>query len=91
MFAAGLAANAGAEGPGDPKLWRLLVEPKFMRPEVSWGIPFARRTVMAAAWVRDGEVVYFTRKEFDALNLDWDSFARQARVNGAPELAELKP
>ena len=79
------------QGPADPKQWRLLIEPKFMRPDVSWAIPHAQRTVYAAAYVRDGEPVYFSRKEFDDLGLEWDRFESQARANGTADLKGLKP
>ena len=93
VFAAAffLAIRAGWGSPPDPKLWRLLIEPKFMRPAVSWAIPHAQRTVLAACFVLEGEPVYFSRKDFDELGLDWDRFARQARDNGGTDLEGLKP
>jgi len=62
-----------------------------MRPEVSWAIPYAQRTVLVAAYVRDGGVVYFSRREFDQLKLDWDHFAPRARENAGGEVEALKP
>jgi len=59
-----------------------------MHPPVAWAISGAKRTVLVAGYIKDGEPVYFTRKEFDALALDWNHFQEQVRAN---EVAAVKP
>ena len=56
----------------DEKTWHVLIEPKFMHPEISFPIPGAERTVLVPGWLGDdGELHYFLKKDWDALNLDW--------------------
>src|SRR5437879_980846 len=66
-------ANA-ARAQSNEKQWHVLIEPKFMHPPVSYPIPGAERTVLVPGWVTDDEVHYFSKKDWDALGLDWKTF-----------------
>ncbi len=80
-----------AEGP-DAKHWRVLIEPKFMKPPVAFEIPNAERTLLVPGFVNAaGEPVYFTREQWTALHLTWGDFFEKARVNAAGLLEMLKP
>lgn len=64
-----------------PEQWHVLIEPKFLRPEVTAPIPNAQRTVLAAAYLDGDEPVYFTQKQFDALNVTFEQFMEKSRAN----------
>lgn len=65
-----------------PETWRVLIEPKFMRPEVSFPIAGAQRTVLVPAYLnKEGDPHYFSRREFEALKVDWAAFMARAREN----------
>jgi hypothetical protein len=76
-----LASPTAASAQSDPGSWRVLIEPKFMRPEVSQPIPGSKKTVFAAGYLKENEPVYFSKAEFDALGMDWETFAAKAREN----------
>ena len=66
----------------DEKTWHVLIEPKFMRPEISFPIPGAERTVLVPGWLGDdGELHYFLKKDWDTLNLDWNDFQKKSAMN----------
>ena len=52
-----------------------------MRPEVFFSIPGAERTVLVPAWMAEGELHYFSKKEFAALQIDWPIFRTKAAGN----------
>src|SRR5437879_5111630 len=62
-----------------------------MRPKVSFDVPKAERTILVPGYVADGEVVYFTREQFDALEMEWSEFFEKARANASAQLDKLKP
>jgi len=71
-----------AFGQKDPATWHVLIEPTFMHPEVSFPIPDATRTVLVPGYMGDdGDPVYFTKKDWDALGLRWDAFRARAAGN----------
>jgi len=69
----------------------MLIEPKFMKHEVSYGIPGSERAVLAPALVKDGEPVCLSEKEFKALEVDQKAFLAAAEENAAVELKKLTP
>jgi hypothetical protein len=75
---------------GDPA-WRVLIEPKFMRHEVAFEIPKSRRAELIPALVQDGVPVCMSRKDFDALKVEWKTFLQTAQENASEELKKLKP
>lgn len=54
-----------------------------MRPPVSRAIPQSEKTVLAAAYLRDGEPVLFSREQFQALHLRFPEFTRRALENAS--------
>ncbi len=52
-----------------------------MHPEVSFPISGARRTVLVPGYLSDGEPQYFSRKDWDALGLNWEGFRTRAAQN----------
>ena len=72
-------AHAGAQQ--DQKSWHLLIEPAFMHPEVSFPISGARRTVLVPAYMGDGDLHYFSKKEWDSQGLTLDAFSARAAQN----------
>ncbi|MEA3186936.1 MAG: hypothetical protein QOD99_766 [Chthoniobacter sp.] len=76
-----LVIAASVQAQTDEKQWHVLIEPKFMHPEVSFPIPGAERTVFVPGYVRGSEVRYFSKTEFAALKLDWPAFRAKAGAN----------
>jgi hypothetical protein len=69
-------------GQPDVKTWRILIEPTFMQPEVSFPISGARTTVLVPGYLgEDGEPQYIGKKDWDALKLTWEAFCAQATAN----------
>ena len=64
-----------------PEQWHVLIEPKFLRPEVSSPIPSAERTVLVAGYLVGDEPVYFTKKQFDGLNVTFEKFMEKSLAN----------
>lgn len=86
----GLAARA--QDAPEPKRWRVLIEPKFMKPPVSFEIPKSERTLLVPGYVNgEGNIAYFTREQWDSLKIEWPDFFEKARVNATEALAQLKP
>jgi hypothetical protein len=77
---------AAAFGQQDQTTWHVLIEPKFMHPEVSFPISGARSTVLVPAYLSDADPHYFSKKDWDALGLTWDAF----RVRSAQNATEKK-
>ena len=89
---AALCMVARAQDAPEEKNWRVLIEPAFMKPPVSFAIPKAERTLLVPGYVNgEGDVVYFTRGQWSALKIEWADFFDKARANAAGELAKLKP
>lgn len=83
-----------AEGWGaDPNpAWRVLIEPKFMKPPVTYEIPKSQRAALVPALLdKDGEPVYLSAKEFKNLGVDWKTFLAAAGDNATAELKKLTP
>ncbi len=72
---------AGALGQQDEKTWRILIEPSFMKPAVSFPISGAQATVLAPGYMSDGEPQDFTKKEWDGLGVTWEAFCAKAADN----------
>lgn len=70
-----------AAAQSDEKQWRVLIEPKFMRPPVSFPIPGAERTLLVPGWFADDELHYFSKQQWDALGLDWAAFQKKSAAN----------
>lgn len=76
-LALGLAARAQA-----PSRWHFLIEPSFMRPEVSFPISGAQRTVLVPSYLDDqNQPVYFNKQQFEALGVKFDAFLKQSLSN----------
>lgn len=91
LWAFALLALAPSRGwCGDPA-WRVLIEPKFMRHEVAFPILKSQRAELVPAWIKDGEPVCMSRKEFGALKTEWKIFLQTAQENASEELKKLKP
>ncbi len=73
-----------------PEQWRVVLAPKFLRPEVTEPIPNAQRTVLAAAYLDGDEPVYFARKQFDALNVTFEQFMGKSRANAASKKLKVE-
>jgi len=66
----------------DQAKWHLLIEPKFMHPEVSMPISGAKSTVLVAGYMdADGDPQYFAKKDWDGQGLNWDTFRDRAAQN----------
>jgi hypothetical protein len=76
-----LLFGARALGQQDQKTWHILIEPAFMHPEVSFPISGAQRTVLVPGYLVDGEPHYFSKKDWDAQGLTWDTFRARATQN----------
>ncbi len=73
---------AGAWAQQDQAAWHLLIEPHFMHPEVAMPISGAKSTLLVAGYVdADGTPEYFTKKDWDAQGLNWDTFRARAAQN----------
>jgi len=71
-----------ARAQQDQNTWHLLIEPSFMDPEVSFPITGARHTLFVPGYLdADGDPVYFSKKDWNALKLDWDTFRQRAGQN----------
>src|SRR5258708_3308395 len=57
----------------DPS-WQVLIEPKFMKREVTFEIPKSERAALAPALMKNGDPVCLSQKEFKALGVDWKAF-----------------
>lgn len=75
---------------GDPA-WHVLVEPKFIKHEISFPISGSEQAVLVPALMKDGEPVCMSKKEFQALGIDWPTFLQTARDNASVELKKLTP
>jgi hypothetical protein len=65
----------------DQKTWHVLIEPSFMRPDVSFPISGARHTLLVPGYMSDGDPQYFSKKDWDAQGLTWDTFRARAAQN----------
>lgn len=84
-----LLASVFARGADPSKC--VLIEPKFMKHQVAYPIPLSQRAVFVPAFVRDGEPVFVSFKEFKAMGADWKSFLQESRENASAELKTLTP
>jgi hypothetical protein len=73
------AAHAFAQR--DQNAWHILIEPAFMHPEVSFPISGAKRTLLVPGYMSDGDPQYFSKKDWDAQGLTWDTFTTRATQN----------
>lgn len=78
---------SAAEAPD----WLLLVEPKFMRPEVYFPIAGAERSVLVPARMKGGAPEYITARELERLGIQKGALAAKARANASRVLEGLKP
>jgi hypothetical protein len=71
----------------DQSKWHLLIEPKFMHPEVSMPISGAKETVLVPGYTGDdGEPQYFSKKDWGVQGLNLEAF----RVRAAQNATEKK-
>jgi hypothetical protein len=74
----------------DPAVWRLLIEPKFMKAPVTAPIAGAQKSELAAAITGETGPEVLTREQFAGLKVDWQAFATRAQTNADADLAALK-
>jgi hypothetical protein len=67
----------------DQTRWHVLIEPTFMRPEVSFPISGARHTVLVPGYMSAGDPHYFSKKDWEALGLTWEAFRARAALNAS--------
>ena len=89
LLACALAPRGWAQQP-DSTQWRALIEPKFMRPEVSFPISGAERTVLVPGYFSENEVHYFSQKDWQALGLDWPAFQTKAAENATNKTVKVE-
>lgn len=70
---------------------RMLIEPQYMRPEITRKIPGSDRTIIAPAIYENGELKYLTRADRVRYNISLTRLEEVARKKAAEELAKLKP
>jgi len=71
--------------------WRVLLEPKSMRREVTWEIPGAQRTVIAPVVVDGIDYLYPSRKILGQFRVEAGAIQELAAPAAAADLATLKP
>ena len=82
LLAAIVLCAAHGMAQQDEKKWHMLIEPEFMGPEVSFPISGAKRTLLVPGYLdADGEPKYFSKKEWDAQGLNWDTFRARVAQN----------
>jgi hypothetical protein len=79
LFLAAFAASAGAQQ--DQKSWHILIEPDFMLPQVSFPISGAKHTLLVPGYMTEDGPQYFTKKDWAAAGLTWDTFRARAAQN----------
>lgn len=62
-----------------------------MRPDFAEPVEGSKSTVLTPGLVRDGEVKYLTKAQFERLGLDLASVRRVARAAASAEAVKLKP
>lgn len=80
-----------AEEPATEFKWRILMEPKSMRRQVTWEIEGAQRTVLAPVVVDGDEYLYPPRKIIEEFRVDPAEIRSRALPAAAADLASLKP
>jgi len=83
--------QAPARGWCADPAWRVLIEPKFMKHEVSHPIAGSTRAVLVPALLKEDGPACMSQTEFDALGVDWKTFLEAARANASDELKKLTP
>lgn len=94
ILLAGVALGATAlaaenEAPTNP--WRLLIEPKFMRPEISSEVANSQRTLIVPAREVNGFPEYLAADTLESAGLTRAQFTEQALENATATLDSLKP
>jgi hypothetical protein len=84
-----LLVPVGLRG-ADPA-WRVLIEPRFMKHEVSYPIQGSQRAQLVPARFSEGDVTCMSFKEFKALGVDWKAFLQAATENASADLKKLTP
>lgn len=85
-----LCALAVSRAPADD-VWRLLVEPTFMRTEAAWPIENSKTTVLVPTRVVDGEILPLRRDEVLPLGVTRKKILSSAPSAAAEVLATLQP
>ncbi len=71
--------------------WHLLVEPRFMRPDVMIPIAGSERTILTPGLVKDGEVTYLDQQTLTHEGVDLAALTEITKRSASAELAKLKP
>jgi hypothetical protein len=90
VFISALSPICRAEEPNAEAGWRVLLEPTFMKRPVTFPIGGAQKTVLAPATIADGEYVFPSAEQFEALSVDWESIQRLAAAAAEAELKTLQ-
>jgi hypothetical protein len=81
------AAICGAE---EPAAWRVFLEPSFMKPPVSFAVPKAAQTVFAPGVIDAGEVKLFSKEEWTALGVSWETFREKSAPAAEAALGAMR-
>jgi len=71
--------------------WHLLIEPKFMNPELARPIPDAKRTILVPAERRKYGPEFLDKATMQGTGLTQDAFDEKALENASTMLATLEP
>lgn len=84
-------AFSAVANEGSSTDYRLLIEPSFAYPPLSWPIAGAKETLIVPARLIDGKLQYLTANEFSHTGLSRQEFEQVALKNASQTLAQLKP
>lgn len=87
-------AEAALEPPlPPPSTWRVVIAAKFSLPQVTTPIPGSKEAVFAASVIsgKEGLGQFMDQNTFDALGLDWKTFASKTTATASAKLAALTP
>lgn len=85
------ASIVGAQADPLDQSLVVLIEPSFFKPQVSFPIPGAERTEYVPANRVGDELVYFSKTEFNNLNLTWPHLIEIGQTAAQTELEKCKP
>jgi hypothetical protein len=81
------AAICGAEEAAN---WRVFLEPRFMKPAVSFSVPKAEQTVFAPGMIEADEVKLLSKSEWAALGVSWEKFRAKAAPAAEAALGAMR-
>ncbi len=85
-----LLLAATAAWAQEPAIWRVLVEPKFMKAPVSAPLAGAKRAELVGAVLDETGLAYLSLAQLAGLKVDWEAFTARAQTNAAEDLKGVK-